>query len=98
MKLNREAKKNLRILGFPEDTLPKMKELRRRYLELSLIRHPDKATGTDEYFQELLYAYESIGKLIEKSENTDGEDVEEDESRKSSRKAILKKSTKPQLQ
>ena len=94
MKLNRKAKKNLRILGFPEDTLPKMKELRRRYLELSLIRHPDKATGTDEDFQELLYAYESIGKLIEKSENTDREDVEEDEARKKFKESNFEKVNK----
>ena len=46
MKLNRETVKNLRILEFPEDTLPKMKELRKRYLELSLIRHSDKG-GSD---------------------------------------------------
>ena len=68
MKLNRETIKNLRILEFPEDILPKMKELRKRYLELSLIRHSDKG-GTDEDFQELLNAYNSIGKLIEKSKN-----------------------------
>ena len=81
MKLNRETIKNLRILEFPEDILPKMKELRKRYLELSLIRHSDKG-GTDEDFMELLNAYNSIGKMIEKSKNQDKDDIEEDEARK----------------
>ena len=43
MKLNRETIKNLRILEFPEDILPKMKELRKRYLELSLISRTKSA-------------------------------------------------------
>ena len=57
MRMNKEARKNLKVLGFPEDSLPKMKELRRRYFELSLLRHPDKKTGTEEAFKELLNAY-----------------------------------------
>ena len=82
MKLNREAIMNLRILEFPDDILPKMKELRKRYLELSLARHPDKETGTDEDFQELINAYNAIGKLVEKSRNQDVNDQEEDDARK----------------
>ena len=93
MKLNRETMKNLRILGFPEDTLPKMKELRKRYLELSLIRHSDKG-GTDEDFQELLHAYNSIGKIIEKSKNLDNEDHEEDEARKKFKESNFEKINK----
>ena len=34
-------------------------------MELSFIRHPDKETGTDKAFQELLNAYSEIGKLID---------------------------------
>ena len=64
MRFNQETINNLKVLGFPEDVLPKMKELRNRYLELSLVGHPDKDTGTDEDFKELLNAHEEIGKLI----------------------------------
>ena len=82
MKMNKETVKNLKVLEFPVDSLPKMKELRKRYCELSLIRHPDKKTGTDADFKELLNAYNEIGKLIEKSKNADVSDVEEDAARK----------------
>ena len=91
MKLSREATKNLRVLEFPEDVLPKMKELRKRYLELSLTRHPDKETGTDEDFQELLNAYMAIGKLIEKSRNQDINDEEEDDARKEFKESNVEK-------
>ena len=63
--MEKKIVKNLRVLGFPENILPKMKELRKRYLELSFIRHPDKETGTDKAFQELPNAYSEIGKLID---------------------------------
>ena len=93
MKLNRETIKNLKVLGLPEDALPKMKVLRKRYLELSLIRHSDKG-GTDEEFQELLHAYNSIGKLIEKSKNLDKEDLEEEEARKKFKESNVEKINK----
>ena len=67
-----------------------MKELRKRYLELSLIRHSDKG-GTDEEFQELLHAYNSIGKLIEKSKNLDKDDLEEEEARKKFKESNVEK-------
>ena len=44
MKLNEETVAKLKVLQFSGDSLPKMKELRKRYLELSLVRHPDKVT------------------------------------------------------
>ena len=93
MKLNRETIKNLKVLGLPEDALPKMKVLRKRYLELSLIRHSDKG-GTDEEFQELLHAYNSIGKLIEKSKNLDKDDLEEEEARKKFKESNVEKINK----
>ena len=43
--MNQETVRYLRVLGLSEEKLPKMKELRKRYFELSLIRHPDKKTG-----------------------------------------------------
>ena len=85
--MEKKIVKNLRVLGFPENILPKMKELRKRYLELSFIRHPDKETGTDKAFQELLNAYSEIGKLIEERENGDVTDTEENEARKAFRKS-----------
>ena len=57
MTLDKESIVKLKVLGFTGKALPKMKELRKRYLELSLVRHPDKKSGTDEDFQILLNAY-----------------------------------------
>ena len=93
MKMNKEVRKFLNVLGFPEDNLPKMKELRKRYFELSLVRHPDKKNGTDEAFQELLNAYHEIGKLIENTVDTDG-DVEEDAARKAFKESNVEKINK----
>ena len=81
MGFNMETVKNLRVLGFQEDIFPKMKELRKRYLELSHIRHPDKNTGTDEAFKEVLTAYNEIGKLIDENDNDDVTDTEENGSK-----------------
>ena len=74
-----------------------MKELRKRYCELSLIRHPDKATGTDEAFQELLHAYGEIGKQIEKSKNTDAGDAEEDEARRKFKESNIERINKTSI-
>ena len=82
--MDSKTKNLLKVLGLSEKKLPKMKELRKQYLKLSLLRHPDKkltGTGSDELFQELLYAYEYIGNLIEKSSSTDI-DEEEEQARK----------------
>ena len=48
----------LKTMGFQDITkIPKMKEIRKKWLLLSLINHPDK-NGTNEAFQDLLEAYE----------------------------------------
>ena len=80
--MDQETQQYLKVLEFPEDRLPKMKELRKRFCELSLIRHPDKRTGTEEAFKELHNAYDNLGKLIEDTSNIDLEDTEEDEAKK----------------
>ena len=82
MGLDKETVAKLKVLGFEINCLPKMKELRKRYLELSLVRHPDKENGSDEAFQILLNAYIDIGKLIENSKNCDIDDKEENVARK----------------
>ena len=92
--MHEEIIRKLRVLGFPEEKLPKMKELRKRYFELSLIRHPDKDTGTNAAFQELLNAYSYIGNLIEKSNNTDVHDTEEDAARKAYKESNIEKVNK----
>ena len=92
--MDSETRSLLRVLGLPEERLPKMKELRKQYLKLSLLRHPDKKlTGSDELFQELLYAYEVIGNLIQKCENTD-KDEEEEQARKEFRESNFEKVNK----
>ena len=97
MKLNKETIENLEVLGFGGDVLPKMKELRKRYLELSLVRHPDKRSGTDEEFQKLLNAYLEIGKLIEKASNTDTDDREEDKARREFKESNYEKINKASI-
>ena len=80
LKMNSEIKFHLRVLEFSEEVLPKMKELRKRYIRLSLLRQPDKA-GTDAAFKELLEAYKFIGNLIEK-EKCDELDKDEQRARR----------------
>ena len=78
--MDSQLKYNLKVMGLPETKLPKMKELRKQYLKLSLLRHPDKkstGSGSDELFQELLNAYDFIGNLIKNCKNTDIDEEEE---------------------
>ena len=92
--MNAEIKFHLRVLEFPEDKLPKMKELRKRYIRLSLLRHPDKKdTGTDAAFKELLEAYKFIGNLIDK-ESCDETDRDEQNARTEYRKNNFEKINK----
>ena len=66
------------ILGFEDLVkLPLMRELQAQYKKMSKVRHPDKPGGTTEDFQELLNAYHSIGRLIEKEANEQPDDEEE---------------------
>ena len=60
MKIVQETVRYLNVFCLSKEKLPKMKELRKRYFEPSLIRHPDKKTGTDAAIQELLNAYLAI--------------------------------------
>ena len=60
--MDSKTKSYLKVLGLSQERLPKMKEVRKQYIKLSLLRHPDKKlTGTDELFNELGFAYEFIG-------------------------------------
>ena len=54
-----EIQELLEVLGFPKGSkkLPKMKEVRKQFLKLSLIRHPDKPTGSNKDMSILLNAY-----------------------------------------
>ena len=57
--------------------LPLMKEIRKNFLRLSLERHPDKSGGSKEDFQELVNAYEKIGRVIQDTTQEDKTDDEE---------------------
>ena len=73
----------LSILEFEDfSKLPKMKELTSQFRKLSLKRHPDKPTGTKEEFQELISAYEKLGKIIENTTKDDHKDDDETLARK----------------
>ena len=61
-KMNAKLKAALQLLGFVNvKSIPMMKEIRKQYLDLSKKLHPDKPGGSDEEFQELLYAYTLAG-------------------------------------
>ena len=67
MKMN--IKEALEVLGFADTgILPKLKEIRKRYVKLSMLHHPDKNGGSKEskeMFQVILHAYEIAGKACE---------------------------------
>ena len=60
MKIDRKMKEYLSILGFDVDELnefPKMKEVRKQFLKLAILKHPDKPNGNEKDMKELLKAY-----------------------------------------
>ena len=62
-----KIKNALKVLGFVDlAVIPQMKEIRRRWLKLSLVHHPDKPTVDKLAFQELLAAYESASDAAKK--------------------------------
>ena len=73
--LVREA---LTILGFLDTaSLPKLKEIRKKYMELSLIHHPDRNGGSKEAtenFQKILNAYHTAGRACENTVYADDDD------------------------
>ena len=68
----------LAILGFDDMTsLPKLKEIRKRFLQLSLKNHPDKSCGSSEAkvcFQRILDAYNVAGEAFENKVYDDDDD------------------------
>ena len=80
--MNSKLKAALAFLGFDDPkTVPKMKDIRKRYIILSLKLHPDKPGGSDAKFQALLDAYNLAGDAAELSE-ADGNDMEDIVARK----------------
>ena len=72
-------KKYLQLMGFNQ--IPQMKELRKRFLQLSVECHPDKG-GSDKKFQELLDAHNFISKFIIENVPADLNDNEKTIARK----------------
>ena len=68
----------LSILGFDDVTsLPKLKEIRKRFLQLSLKYHPDKNSDSGEakeHFQKILEAYNVAGEACENKVYDDDDD------------------------
>ena len=81
--MNKEIENLLVILGFPrgEPRVPKMKEVRKQFLKLAMIKHPDKPTGNDKDMKLLLDAYHRVGKFIEDMVTDDVNDEEEQTAR-----------------
>ena len=75
-------KNALEILEFQDVAkIPKMKEVRQKWLKLSLLLHPDKQGGSKELFQSLVSAYKVVCEAVRLAE-FDQEDIEEDIARK----------------
>ena len=59
----------LHLLGFSDvNAVRKVKEIQKKFYQLSIVRHPDKNNGSKEAtaaFQELLTAYHVAGKAAE---------------------------------
>ena len=76
----------LRIMGFDCEVIDmkhlKMKTLDSQWRKMTLLKHPDKPGGKKEDFQELMDAYENLGKIIEETIPEDLQDMEEVNARK----------------
>ena len=74
-----EVMKWLTIMGLQDQNLKhlKMKTLNSQMRKLALLKHPDKPGGKKEDFQELMNAYENLGKIIEETVPEDTKDHEE---------------------
>ena len=64
--MDEELRTSLSILGFDEslENLPSLLEIRRQFRKESLVKHPDKTTGSKDKFQKLLSAYQKVKKCI----------------------------------
>ena len=82
--MDSQVLKWLEIMGLKEVNIKtlKMKTLASQWKKMSLIKHPDKPGGKKEDFQELMNAYENLGKIIEQSSPEDLEDKDEVNARK----------------
>ena len=61
--------------------VPKMKEIRRKWLKLSILLHPDNPGGSTEMFQKLIAAYKTASDAATEVE-FDKDDIEEEIARK----------------
>ena len=68
----------LRILEIEEETIPKMKIVRKQFLKLSKLKHPDKGLGSSEDFKELLEAKEFVLNFLKTNCPYVNEDDEEE--------------------
>ena len=76
--MNNSVMEALSVLGFNDmATLPKLKEIRKRFLQLSLKYHPDKNGDTSEskeYFQRILDPYNVAGEACKNTVYEDDDD------------------------
>ena len=74
----------LHILGFQESDMKcmKMTILNSQWRKMTLLKHPDKPGGKHEDFQELMNAYENLGRIVEQTPPEDPKDHDEVKARK----------------
>ena len=78
--IDQETLDLLKIIGFYDENLkiiPTMKSLITKFRKMALLKHPDKPGGSKEQFQDLLGAFEKLGKLIDDKVSDD--DIDDDE-------------------
>ena len=90
MHITQEIRCQLELLGFKEEQIPGVKEIRKSFIQLSKQLHPDKNTSlseedkrnAEERFKNILVAYTSLLKTLlenENDEDSEEEDVEEED-------------------
>lgn len=69
--MNEELRTSLNTLGFDEslEDIPSLSEIRHQFRKESLVKHPDKTTGSKEKFQQLLSAYRKLEKCLTQQKN-----------------------------
>ena len=79
MKINAQVVSCLKLLEFSNlDELPKMKEVKKKFLKIVKAKHPDGGQGTEEDFVELMEAKEFLLNYL-KVNQANEEDIDEEE-------------------
>ena len=72
MKINAQVSSCMKILEFSSlEDLPRMKDVRRRFLKVVKAKHPDGGQGSDEDFVELMEAKEFLMNFLKVNQQSE---------------------------